>query len=162
MKRLMKRTMSLTGLFLAFSAPAFAQVNPVPPLMNFQGRLTKPDGTPLPDGAHSVVFSLYNAKTGGTLVWSETDSVTSRNGAFAVLLGNVTALSDAVFSSNTWLEIKIDGAAPLTPRQQLVSVAHAFKADTVPDGSITGAKIAGGNHYGGQTSRAFRFLTPPP
>ncbi len=140
----MKRIASFAGLLLALSAPAFAQVASVPPLMNFQGRLTKPNGTPVPDGAHTVVFALYDAKTGGALKWTETDTVTVRNGAFATLLGNTTPLTDALFSGDLWLELKVDGGAALTPRQQLVSVAHAFKADTVPDGSITNAKIAFG------------------
>ena len=40
---------------------------------------------------------------------------------------------------------QIGAAAALTPRQQLVTVAHAFKADTVPDGSIGTAQIANGS-----------------
>ena len=144
----MKRIASLAGLMLALSAPSFAQVLPAPPLMNFQGRLTKPDGTPVPDGNHSVVFSIYTAPMGGTLLWTEQELLTSHNGAIAVLLGTHTALTDAIFAGNTYLQIKIDGGTPL-PFQQLVTVAHAFKADTVPDGSITNVKIARGNHYVG-------------
>ena len=49
MKRLMKRTLPLISLLLALSAPAFAQVTAAPPLMHLQGRLTKLDGTPVPD-----------------------------------------------------------------------------------------------------------------
>src|SRR5262249_13323413 len=41
-----------------------------------------------------------------------------------------------------FLEIKVGTDAPLTPRQQLVSVAYAMKANTVPDGSITADKLA--------------------
>ena len=140
----MKRIASLAGLMLALSAPAFAQVTAAPPLMNFQGRLAKPDGTPVADGNHSVVFSFYTAPMGGSLLWTETDLITSRNGAFATLLGTHTALTDAIFASNVWLQIKVDGAAPLTPLQQIVSSAFAFKANTVPDGSITNIKIAAG------------------
>ena len=129
---------------MALSAPAFAQVFPAPPLMNFQGRLAKPDGTPVPDGSHSVVFSIYTAPMGGTLLWSEMELVSSHNGAIAILLGQHTALNAAIFAGNTYLQIAIDGAAPLTPMQRIVTVAHAFEADTVPDGSITGVKIAPG------------------
>ncbi len=153
MKPTMKRTLSLTGLFTALSLtglftaldlPAFAQVSPAPPLMNFQGRLAKPDGTPVPDGSHTVKFSLYNAVTGGTLLWTETDTVTVRNGAFATLLGNGAALTDATFAGNVWLQLTVDGGAALAPRQQILTSAYAFKANTVPDGSITNVKIAAG------------------
>ena len=34
--------------------------------MNFQGRLAKPDSTPVADGTYSVRFSLWTAATGGT------------------------------------------------------------------------------------------------
>ena len=140
----MKKILSWIGLLLTLAGGAFAQVQPVPPLMNFQGRLAKPDGTPLTDGTYSVTFSLWNAASGGTQVWAETDTVTARSGAFAVLLGKATVLTDSVFAAPVYLQIQIGAAAALTPRQPLVSVAHAFKADTVPDGSLTAAKFQGG------------------
>ena len=156
----MKRITSLAGLMLALSAPSFAQVTAAPPLMNFQGRLAKPDGTPVPDGNHSVVFSFYTAPMGGSLLWAETDLITSRNGAFATLLGTHTALTDAIFAGNIWLQIKIDGAAPLTPMQQIVSSAYAFKADTVPDGSITNIKIAAGTITADKFAAGAGFTLP--
>ena len=140
----MKARLSLSALLLTLTGSALAQVQAVPPLMDFQGRLSKPNGTPLADGTYSVTFSLWSAVSGGTQVWAETDSVTARNGAFAVLLGKTTALTDSVFSGPVFLQIQIGGAAALIPRQQLVTVAHAFKADTVPDGSLTAAKFQGG------------------
>jgi hypothetical protein len=63
-------------------------------------------------------------------------------------------LSASLFADSRWLEIKVGSDPALTPRQPLVTVAYAFKADTVPDnattaskirdGSITAAKLAGG------------------
>jgi hypothetical protein len=106
-------------MFLAGSA--FAQVTPAPSLLNFQGRLTRPDGTPVPDGNYSVRFSLWNAVSAGTEKWNQTvGSITVRNGTFAVLLSGFPANT---FGGDVWLEIKIGDEAPLTPRQQLVSVA---------------------------------------
>ena len=148
----MRSVLSLSALLLTMTAPVFAQVQSVPPLMNFQGRLAKPDGTPLADGTYSVTFSLWSAASGGAQVWTETSAVTARNGAFAVLLGKTTALTDSVFSAPVYLQIQIGAAAALTPRQQLVSVAHAFKADTVPDGSLTAAKFQGGTLTPGGTA----------
>jgi hypothetical protein len=43
--------------------------------INFQGKLTNPNGTNVTDGTYSVVFSLYTVSSGGTAVWTETDSV---------------------------------------------------------------------------------------
>ena len=45
----MKRAYALVALLLTLvQANALAQVTPVPQLMNFQGRLAKPDGSPVP------------------------------------------------------------------------------------------------------------------
>jgi hypothetical protein len=137
----MKRILSLLAFFLLSACPVLAQTAPVPPLLNFQGRLAKPDATPVPNGTYSVKFTLFDAVTGGTQKWTETDSVALKNGVFAVLLGKTTALTDSVFAGNRWLEIKVGSDPVLTPRQPLVSVAYAFKANTVPDTAITASKI---------------------
>ena len=118
-------------------------VAPAPALMNFQGRLVKPDGTPVADGTYLVRFALYDAVTGGTSLWTqEIGNIAVRNGAFSALL---TVDKPNLFNNNLWLELQVGGDAPLAPRQQIVSVAFAQKANTVPDGSITGAKIAAGS-----------------
>ena len=143
-----KRIASLSGLLAALSAPAFAQVSPVPPLMNFQARLAKPDGTPLPDGTYTVTVSLWDIATGGSIMtdqlWTETETVTVHNGVFSATLGATTALTGSLFSKAVYLEVQVGSDAPLAPRQQLVTVAHAFKADlalSVPPASITDANI---------------------
>ena len=116
---------------------------PAPTLMNFQGKLAKPDGTPVADGMYSVQFTFYDALTGGNQLWTQTlSTINVHNGAFAALL---TVDTPNLFNGNLWLELKVGTDAPLAPRQQIVSVAYAQKANTVPDGSITGAKIAAGS-----------------
>ena len=145
----MKRIASITALLLlALSAPAFAQVSPVPPLMNFQARLAKPDGTPVADGTYTVTLSLWDVASGGSVMtdqlWTETETVTAHNGLFSAVLGNTTALTDSLFSGAVYLEVQVGADPALAPRQQLVTVAHAFKADvalSVPDNSITDANI---------------------
>ena len=142
------RGASVAALLLALSAPAFAQVSPVPPLMNFQARLANPDGTPVPDGTYTVTLSLWDVASGGSVMtdqlWAETETVTVHNGSFAAVLGNTTALTDSIFNSAVYLEIQVGANDPLAPRQQLVTVAHAFKADvalSVPDSSIFDSNI---------------------
>lgn len=137
----MRTTLTLIALMLMMTVSAFTQVTTAPKLLNFQGRLAKPDGTPVADGNYSVRFSLWTAATGGNEKWNQTiNPVVVHNGAFGVLL-NVAAPAD-LFDSDRWLEIKVGSSPALTPRQQLVSVAYAMKASTVPDGSITTNKLA--------------------
>jgi len=141
----MKRALLSLALLLSLSSGVFAQVAPVPPLMNFQGRLTTPVGNPLPDGTYTLTFRIYDAQTGGNLRWTEQiGSITSRNGTFGALLGNTTPLSETVFNGNVWLELQINNQTPLLPRQRINSVAFAFKANTVPDNAIGTSKVANG------------------
>jgi hypothetical protein len=135
--------LTFVALLTLAQACAMAQVSAVPPRMNFQGRLARPDGTPIADGTHSVRFSLWTAVTGGTEKWNQVVNVTVRNGTFAALLDTGTGAADK-FKGSLFLEIKIGTNAPLTPRQPLTSVAYAMKADSVKDGSITSASIANG------------------
>jgi hypothetical protein len=138
----MKQALLAVALLLTLSIRTSAQVNAVPSLMNFQGRLAKPDGTPVPNGTYSLKFSLFDAAAGGTQKWTQTvNPVNVRNGAFAVLLSGFPA---GTFNTNLWLEIKIGSDPALTPRQQLVSVAYAMKASSVPDSSIGTAQLANG------------------
>jgi len=126
-------------------SPVVAQITAVPNSMNFQGRLATPNGNPVADGTYSVRFSLHDALTAGTEKWNQTvASVQVKNGVFAVTLD---AFPAETFNGNLWLEIKIGEDDALAPRTSLVSVPYAMKSDialTVPDGSITNAKLAGG------------------
>src|SRR5689334_16237008 len=130
----MKRILGLLGLLTLFAVGAHAQTTSAPSLINFQGRLARPDGTPVADGNYSLRFSLWDAASGGTEKWFQVmNPVLVRNGTFAVLLGNGNPLTESVLNGDVWLEIKVGSDAPITPRQQIVSVAYAIKANTVPD-----------------------------
>ena len=139
----MKPLLPLLLLSLAPLGAISQTVSPAPLLLNFGGKLAKPDGTPVLDAAYTVKFSLYDAQTGGILRWSETiTGLQTRNGVFATILGNLAPLAESVFNNAVWIELKINSDAPLIPRQRLVSVAYALKANTVPDSAITTSKIA--------------------
>ena len=135
----------LAGLaLLALASHAPAQTTPVPTMMNFQGRLAKPDGTPVADGSnYQITFRIFGMATGGTALWTQTmNNVSVRNGVFSVLLGSGNALTDTVLNGTPYLEIQIGSSTPLSPRQAFTSVAFAVKANTVPDGAITSAKLS--------------------
>jgi hypothetical protein len=113
-----------------------------PTAVNFQGRLTNAGGTSVPDASYSVVFTIYDAASGGISKWTETQSVTTSGGLFAVLLGTVSPVSDTVFNSATrYLGVKVGTDPELTPRTRLVSVPFSERVSTV-DGS-TGGSISG-------------------
>jgi hypothetical protein len=101
----------------------------VPRLINYQGRLTDPSGNPVVDSAYSVTFRFLNASSGGTLLWQETQNVTTVKGLFSVLLGSVDSIPPYVFGGDScYLEIEPGGSAPLTPRSHITTVPYAFRA----------------------------------
>ncbi len=141
----MRKTRLLTLaviVLLALSALASASV---PPMINYQGKLMKPDGTPVADGTYSITFTIYDAETGGNIRWSEPNvSVQAKGGLFAVLLGgNGTNLPANIFEGpDRWFGIQVNDDPEMIPRQRIASVAYAQVAEIVPDGSITAEKLA--------------------
>ena len=101
-----------------------------PFLLNYQGRLADPTtGLPKPDGTYNITFKIYDADTGGTLIWSETQVVEVTRGLFNVLLGDITPLSASVFDGTSrWLQLEVD-EEPLEPRVSIVSVPYAIQAE---------------------------------
>ncbi len=154
----MKRAFSLAAVLLLFGCalPALAQV--VPRTLAFQGRLAKPDGTPVADTTSlTLTFRLYDAPTSGNKLWEQTlaNSVAVRNGVFAASLNFAANYTngktlETTFGSSSftpYLEIQVGSDAPLAPRQPFTSVAYSFYAATalsIPDGSVTQSKIANG------------------
>jgi hypothetical protein len=100
-------------------------------VLSYQGRLLNPSTLqPQPDGAYSITFSLYNTEAGGSVLWSETKSVTVNKGLFYSLLGDTTALNLANFNGqDLWLGVKVGADAEATPRQRVAHVAYALHAD---------------------------------
>jgi len=113
-------------------------------MINYQGKLMLPSGAPIADGTYSMRFAIYDVPTGGTALWSETNpAVQVKGGLFAVMLGSVTNLPANIFDSpDRFFGVTVGTDTEMTPRQKIASVAYAQIAGSVPDGSITVAKLA--------------------
>jgi hypothetical protein len=111
----------------------------ITPLLQYQGRMTNPStGQPVSDGVYAVTFTLYNAGTGGTVLWTETKNVPVTGGLFSTALGDTTPLSSTLFSGQAlWLGIKVGSDLEATPRQAVLPVAYAMSL--VPGAVITGS-----------------------
>ena len=107
----------------------------VPQLINYQGRLTNPDGSLVANGDYQIAFAIYDQAIDGTVLWScPPQTVSVGNGLFTYQLGSVTPFSNNLFGSDTlrWLGIEV-GGEQTSPRTKLTSVAyayHALRADT--------------------------------
>jgi hypothetical protein len=131
-------------LTILLNITAFAAI---PPMISYQGKLTKADGTLLPDGVYSMRFAIYTVPAAGDMIWSETNpAVQVKKGLFSVLLGRVVNLPGNIFdSTDRYFGVKVGDDAEMTPRQQIASVPFAFRAasaGTVDDRSITKEKLA--------------------
>jgi len=115
----------------------------------YQGRLADAAGAPL-TGTYNMTFRLYTGATGGTPLWSEpwtgSNGVKVSDGLFNVMLGSLTTLPQSAIAgrSQLFLGITVGTDDEMQPRVQLGSVPFAVQALTVPDGSVTTAKIADG------------------
>lgn len=116
----------VTGaLIVAFTTLTFAEV---PPYINYQGKLTKPDGAFPADTTVQIEFKIYDDSTGGNAKWEQTQSsVNVKYGIFSVLLGPIP---DSVFNGDIrYLEVKVGSDSPMTPRRRIVSVGYAFRSE---------------------------------
>jgi len=83
----------------------------------------------------NLTFEVYTASSGGTLLWSESQSnVPVRNGILAVSLGTASALGGTFkhgfnATSERWLAVKQDGVE-IVPRVRLTAVPYAQAAGT--------------------------------
>jgi hypothetical protein len=115
----------------------------------YQGRLADANGSPL-TGTYNMIFRLYDAATGGTPLWTEqwtgSNGVKVSDGLFNVMLGSLTPIPTSLVTDHAslFLGITVGTDDEMTPRVQLGSVPFAVQALTVPDGSVTTAKIADG------------------
>jgi len=108
----------------------FTGYSAVPQTINYQGFLTDSGGTPV-DGTVQMTFSLYDVATGGSPLWTETQtSVTVSDGIYSVVLGSVTPINLA-FDTQYYLGIEVETDGEMTPRQALTSVGYALNADRV-------------------------------
>ena len=119
----------------------------VPRTMNYQGYLTDASENPL-SGTYSITFRIYDAATGGNLLWYETKSVTVTNGYFDVQLDlSVNGGDTLKFGRPYWITFEVGSDGEMSPREKLAPVSFSFRsvyADTADyyvvqhDATLTG------------------------
>lgn len=160
------RMRRFAGACLAFSCFLFVPgvFSQVPQLINYQGRVAV-SGVNF-NGTGNFKFALVNGN-GAQTFWSNdgTSNAGSEpaaavallvgNGLYAVLLGdsaiaNMQPVPASVFDNHpdvrlrVWFDDGVNGSQLLAPDQRVGAVGYAMMAGSVPDGAITGAKIANG------------------
>ena len=119
------------------AGPGPAQASGAPFLFNYQGLLLDSAGSPVADGDYQLTLTIYDVITGGTALWSETQTVAVENGLFNATLGSVTAIDPAwVDGRSLWLGITLQGEPEMEPRIALLSVPYALNANDVRNADI--------------------------
>ncbi len=121
----------LLAVIGGWAADAAAQP---PNLWNFQGTLTDSTGTPL-NGEFAVRFRIYDAPTGGQVLFTEINSVDVFDGSYSVQIGELTPLAPSIMLlyPNVWLEVSVRDQLNwivLDPRIRIVQVPAAMVAQT--------------------------------
>ena len=120
-------------LFLLLVSPVFA----FPSLLSLDGYLTNSSGAAL-NGSYSFVFALYNVSSGGSALWTESQTIAVSSGKLNALLGSVTALS-LPFDQDYYLGVKVSTDSEMSPRYRIASSAYAYTAKNLAQGaSATG------------------------
>lgn len=132
----MRSMIAAAGLLLV---PALA-VGQVPQKLGYQARLLKSDGTPA-SGIVEIVFSVFDAETGGKQLFSEKQTVGLTDGYYSTFLGSATATgfpAGTFDGSERFLELTVAGET-LKPRQRIASVAYALVATDARN--VVGGKV---------------------
>ena len=78
----------------------------------YQGLATDAKNNPKVDGSYSVGFALYSASSGGSALWSESQSVATKKGLFSATLGSISIIPDNLFQgSPLYLGVSFDGGS---------------------------------------------------
>lgn len=120
----MKRLVAFTVVLgFAWISKAYADV---PLVLNFNGKLETQEGPY--EGDAELTFSIYTSESGGTPLWSETQTLSVFGGRFYTLLGLYNPLPEGIFSAEVlYLGISV-GGNELSPRLRIASVPYALYA----------------------------------
>ncbi|MCK4725037.1 MAG: hypothetical protein KAT29_04515, partial [Anaerolineales bacterium] len=88
------------------------------PEYSYQGRLLDDNGVPVPDGDYEMTYSIYHSLSGGTEVYSDTQTIPIKDGLFTTSIGPADDLDPQLFAQPAWMEVAVEGET-LAPRQRL-------------------------------------------
>lgn len=100
-------------------------ITSIPRTMTYQGILKDSQGDPVVDSIYNVTYRIFDALSGGSLIWNETIPCTTSIGLFSTTFSDVSL----PFDEDYWLELEVDSQI-LQPRQKINMSAYAARSDT--------------------------------
>lgn len=128
----MKKFLLALALYCAIQVnqPTASALPSTPTTISYQGVLTTSTDEVVSDGEYSVTFKLYNTSSGGSTVWTETQTVNTVNGLFNVTLGSIEDITGVEFNGTLYLELTLGGTA-MEPRIPFTAQPYSFVAKTL-------------------------------
>ncbi|MEN9828234.1 MAG: hypothetical protein RJA11_850, partial [Bacteroidota bacterium] len=123
-----KLRMLIWVIALAMILP-FQLQSQIPLKLSYQGLLLIDKDNPYPDSSYSITFKIYDAGQSGNQLWTETQTLSTVNGVFDAILGQVSPLN-LPFDKQYWLGITVGQDPEFSPRVQLVSSPYSLRSDT--------------------------------
>jgi hypothetical protein len=142
-------------------ATASSIAHAAPERMSFGARIVEETGPA--EGPLAVTFRIFDAASGGTLLWEEAHPAAfAIDGVIAVTLGSTSGngLGAAVFAADAYLEVEIAGEV-LAPRAALLSVpfalraSHADRAERLGDRTVSDFAPAKHGHVASDITGVF-------
>src|SRR6185312_11802281 len=96
---MIRRRTTTAGILLIGLSIASASAAAVPTLLTEQGQLLDASGNPV-TGSINVTFTIYDQPTGGTSLWTETQSISLDQGFFSAILGEATPIPPSIFDGS--------------------------------------------------------------
>jgi hypothetical protein len=98
-------------------------------VMTYQGILKDNAGDPVGDGDYNIIFRIYDAPSGGNLLWMETVTSSTHDGYFGCQLGLSSPIS-LPFNADYYLAIQIQGDSQMADRQRVTLSPYSARCDT--------------------------------
>lgn len=117
----------------------------IPRVMNYQGKVTTADGSPILDGVYNLRLRVFDVASGGTPLWdSGVQLVGVHGGVFEMLMGESPQPALTLpFDRDYWIEVTFAGDTQ-SPRVRLCSSGYSFMAaGLLPGTEISGAVSSG-------------------
>jgi|WetSurMetagenome_2_1015567.scaffolds.fasta_scaffold12684_3 hypothetical protein len=130
----MKKLLFLLTIISFMSINIFGQA--IPKQIDYQGVLKTAAGGIVPDGNYPMTFKIYNDPTGGSALWTETQTIAVANGIFAAHLGFVTPITGVPFDRIQYLGITLGAEPELAPRTTLTPSPYSFMSMDVIDNTV--------------------------
>ncbi|HSS99897.1 MAG TPA: hypothetical protein VLK33_22840, partial [Terriglobales bacterium] len=171
--RVWTTTLICVGIVVLFPSQQTTAASGINRQLNYQAKLLTSTAVPVTDGAYSIKFSLYDAPSGGNILWTaggttsspSAVSVTVTSGLLTVQLGDTAAGQNLLNidwnQDSLYLGVTIAADSEMTPRKRLTAVPYAFMAESL-QGQYASSSVsaAGGTLFKLQQSSSDAASSP--